>query len=116
MKKYLITAMFIAGLSAARAQQVPTIIAPNMLSLDALKQKKPFPVDSVKSTPQASEITALSAKPGEIVVYSRMPVKKIQGLNSKTPVTVSGSGMAYKMPVKKVRIINPDSVAVKVNP
>ncbi len=116
MKRYLITAILIAGLSAARAQQVPAIIAPNMLSFDALKQKKLLPVDSIKSKPQGGEITALSAKPGDIVVYSRMPVKKIPGLNSKTPVTVSGSGMAYKMPVKKVRIINPDSVAVKVNP
>lgn len=119
MKKLTLIALFTAVVSYAYAQK-PALIMPQPNVLDKLTKSYIFPTDSSKAKPKPNEIVATRFTPtnNDIIMYSRMPVSKVQGFNSKMPVAGKGSSITgYNMPVKRVQIINPDSVGkVRINP
>lgn len=118
MKKFAFIALFSVAFSYAQAQHI--VGAPQPNTSNNLNTTKIAPIDTNKVTSQQSGIVAIQIVPvnSDIIVYSRMPVSKIQGFNSKTPISGKGnSTMKYNMPVKRVQIINPDTVGRgKVNP
>lgn len=118
MKKLTFIALFSAAFSYARAQQ-QVAITPQPKKFD-LNKSYIFPTDSSKVKSNPNEIVAVQSGllNNDIIVYSRMPVSKIQPYNSKMPVQGKGTKITgYNMPVKRVQIINPDTVGkVKVTP
>ncbi|MCD8742583.1 hypothetical protein LT679_18375 [Mucilaginibacter roseus] len=118
MKKIALIALFSAAFSYARAQQQVVITAQPKKS----DQNKSYvlPTDSSRVKSNLNEIVAVQSGPinNDIIVYSRMPVSKIHPYNSKMPVQGKGNKITgYNMPVKKVQIINPDTVGrVKITP
>ncbi|GAA4902397.1 hypothetical protein [Mucilaginibacter defluvii] len=117
MKKLVFIALFSAAFSFARAQH---IVLPQPNTSNNPDKIKITPIDTNKVKPQPNQIVAMQfgVTNNDIIVYSRMPVKKIQGFNSKTPISGKGNKITgYNMPVKRVQIINTDTAGkVKVTP
>lgn len=119
MKKLAFITLFSAAFGYAQAQQ-PAVIMPQSNAWNSVSKSYIFPTDSSKVKSKPSEIVAVQIAPinNDIIVYSRMPVSKIQGYSSKMPVQGKGNKITgYNMPIKRVQIINPDTVGRgRVNP
>lgn len=117
MKKLVFITLFSAAFSFARAQH---IVLPQPNTSNNPDKIKITPIDTNKVKPHLSEIVAIQSGRlnNDIIVYSRMPVSKIQSYSSKMPVQGKDDKITgYNMPVKRVQIINPDTVGrVKVTP
>lgn len=110
MKKLAFISLLFLTFGYAHAQH---IVLPQLNTSNNPDKIKVTPIDTNKIASQPSEIVVMQSGKinNDITVYSRMPVSKIQGFSSKMPTPWKGNKITgYNMPVKRVHIINPDTV------
>lgn len=117
MKKIVFILMIAAGYGA-KAQHLPLVTPERDRLLYDLDNSRSLSDSLFKLKPGVKTLGILPAgrTGNDIVIYSRMPVAPLQRSGSKMPVadlSDNFSNMRYTMLIKKVDVINPDSVGLK---
>lgn len=115
MKRIILVLLLIAGFNQLKAQQTLQQRQPDLKLSNGLKNYfKPdntFPspqtlLSQTKSDDALKILKLADAKKGEIV-YSRMPVVKLSGVDHMPIVAPDEKGVKYTMLVKKITVIDP---------
>ncbi|UOE48659.1 hypothetical protein MTO98_30115 [Mucilaginibacter sp. SMC90] len=121
MKKILFFVMLIACAGQLKAQNLNK--QANNNSVDKLFKLKPLTADSnlsklIPVLPQnglLNNSTLLNTRElvDNVTVYSRMPIVKTYPRDNMPIVKTSEPGMKYHMLIKRIDVVNPDTVGVK---
>lgn len=121
MKKTLFFVMLIACAGQLKAQNLNK--QPNSYSVDKLFNLKPLKPDTnlskfIPVLPQNglinnSTLLNTSELVDNVTVYSRMPVVKTYPRDNMPVVKTGEPGMKYHMLIKRIDVVNPDTVGVK---
>jgi hypothetical protein len=123
MKKTLFFIMLIAGVSELKAQNLNKV-PNNNNAVDKLFNLKPLKADT-----NLSKLIPLLPQNGllnnngpllntrelvdNVTVYSRMPVVKTYPRDNMPVVKTDEPGMKYHMLIKRIDVVNPDTVKVR---
>ena len=118
MKKMILVLLLLAGFQQLRAQQLLQF-NPDCKLLDSLNNFKPQNSNSLNQLllhpDQLNPLNSLKltgAGLNNIIMYSNMPVAKLQGYDPMPIAKLGEPGMKYTMLVKKVTVMRPgDQVA-----
>jgi hypothetical protein len=123
MKKTLFFIMLIAGVSELKAQNLNKV-PNNNNAVDKLFNLKPLKADTnlsklIPLLPQNGLLnnngTLLNTRElvDNVTVYSRMPVVKTYPRDNMPVVKTDEPGMKYHMLIKRIDVVNPDTVKVR---
>jgi hypothetical protein len=113
MKKFLFVLFLIAGISQLRAQQLTSKPADSLLlkapkNFNGLKLDDGSLFKNFSKLPKAEQLAAInnmnSIGDNTEIFYSRMPVLKVRS-NDKMPIASPGN--IDRMPVKRIKVIDP---------